>query len=74
MHARNRHRMEYQAHIETQTAEKADEVTILRQRLDAMMLAQTQPLSDKVAQQTPAQLRAAHARAAKRVNTKSETA
>ncbi len=74
MHARSRHGMEYQAFMETQAAEKADEVTILRQRLDAMMLAQAQP-SEKVSepQQTPAQQRAAHARAAKRVNTKSET-
>ena len=82
IHARSRHRMEYQAYMETQAAERVDEVTILRQRLDAMMLAQTQAapvvesitVSDRIAQPSPAQMRAAHARASKKVNTKSETA
>ena len=57
-HARSRHRMEYQAHMETLAAQKGDEVAELRQRLDALMLAQTQPakpvtVSEKVTQPTP---------------------
>ena len=42
IHARNRHRLEYQAHIETQTAAKADEVTELRNRLDTLMASMAQ--------------------------------
>jgi hypothetical protein len=37
MHARSRHRMQYQADVETQNAAKTDEVAILRQRLDSLM-------------------------------------
>jgi hypothetical protein len=42
LHARSRHRMEYQAHIESMEAGKVDEVAELRRRLDAMIL-QSQP-------------------------------
>lgn len=41
MHARSRHRMEYQAHQETLTALRNDEVATLRSRLDAMTVAMT---------------------------------
>ena len=80
MHARSRHRMEYQAHVETLAASRVDEVAELRGRLDAMILAQARPqvvpVSEKVAQQTLAQERMAHARAARKQvgTTKSETA
>ena len=37
MHARTRHRMEYQAHMETIAANKADELDVLRARLDRLM-------------------------------------
>ena len=37
MHARSRHRMEYQAHVETLAAAKVDQVDILQRRLDALL-------------------------------------
>ena len=37
MHARSRHRMQYQAHLEVQAASRTDEVADLRKRLDDMM-------------------------------------
>ena len=37
LHARSRHRTEYQAHMDSVAANKVDEVTELRSRLDALM-------------------------------------
>lgn len=37
--------MEYQAHQETMAAERTDEIAILRQRLDAMIAVQPQPVT-----------------------------
>ena len=42
IHARTRHRMEYQSYMETQTANKADEVTELRNLVNSLMASQTQ--------------------------------
>jgi len=52
LHARSRHRMEYQAHMEALEAGKIGEVAELRQRLDAVMQAQIQPTA--VQTQVPA--------------------
>lgn len=43
MHAASRHRMEYRAHLEAARSAESSEVADLRRRLDALMLAQTQP-------------------------------
>lgn len=40
MHARSRHRMEYQTHLEIQQAQRTDEIDSLRSKLDALILAQ----------------------------------
>src|SRR3990167_8805700 len=50
MHARSRHKMEYQAHVETLAASRTDEVADLRRRLDSFMLAQSAPVPAVVAE------------------------
>lgn len=60
MHARSRHRMEYQAYMETLAATRVDEITALRAQVDALMRGQmqTQPVATVA---TKAALRAARA-------------
>lgn len=62
LHAHSMHKLEYQAHLESLEADKKDEVTELRNRLDALMTrmavgpAQEQPPKKE---RTPAQIAAA---------------
>ena len=44
LHARSRHRLEYQGWLESQTASQNNEVESLRRRLDAMITVQGQPI------------------------------
>lgn len=77
IHARSRHRMEYQAHMEVMAARKGDEVAELRRRLDALMaitmVSQASALQGSAtvarAPLTPVQQRMAKARAAKKQGT-----
>ena len=46
IHARTRHRMEYQAHMDTMAANRSDEVDVLRARLDRMMGGAPEPLPE----------------------------
>ena len=71
IHARSRHRMEYQAHIESQTANRSDQVETLQKRVDDLMgrlatqTAAPTPQLQAAPQQTSAQERMTKARAAK---------
>ncbi len=68
MHARSRHRMEYQAYVETKTAARADQVEILQRRVDELLSRGLagQSTAVQAAPQTPAQERMAKARAARK--------
>ncbi len=68
MHARSRHRMEYQAYVETKTAARADQVEILQRRVDELLSRGLagQSTAVQAAPQTPAQERMARARAARK--------
>lgn len=75
MHARSRHRMEYQAHQETLQANKNDDVDDLRQQLNALMAQRLQEPngSNGKPERTPEQVQAnkdrmAKARAARKTN------
>lgn len=69
MHARSRHRMEYQAHQETLNAAKADQVEVLQRRLDTLLAGQangTKPSGWTPEKREAARARMAVARAARK--------
>ena len=65
VHAATRHKIEYQAYMDTIAANKVDQVEILQRRVDDLLARQV-PTAVKAVQQTPAQIRMAKARAAKK--------
>jgi len=46
MHAQSRHRLEYRAYIETVSSRRADEVEVLKRRIDELMLSRTRENSE----------------------------
>ena len=71
LHARSRHRLEYQGWLESQAATRNDEVDSLRRQMDALMTAQLtqaapRPVADDANEK--ARVRMARVRAAKKAN------
>ena len=68
VHATMRHKVEYQARLDSLAATKTDQIAVLERRIDILMQAQMgqQTAVQAAPQQTPAQQRMAKARAAKK--------
>ena len=66
VHARTRHKMEYQAHMESQTASRTDEVASLREQVNSLIAAQGRGDTRTEEQRRKDEERMAKARAARK--------